>query len=188
MRVIAEHARQMRIGALVESEDGRQLAADEQGLEHHMVPGVLVKLLPGIRIAVGDRLKNRLHGTARAFAGAGNMLAGIGKDRETPIKGDQFPDVGGVKERFQPRLERLAIASLSRQYKSDAGGLVDAPVRGIPVGPRHRRGGTLLGLQFKIALAKLTRGIAEGEVDVLFAVRRLEPLDLAKKPISSCSR
>ena len=183
MRIVAQHAHQARIGAFVEPQDWRQLAAGEQRLQHHMIPSVLVELFHRERIAVSNRLEDRLHRAAGALARPGNVLPGVGIQRQSAIEGNQFPDVCGVEKRFQPRLECLAVASLACQHKGDAGGLIDAPIRRVPVRARGSSGSPLLGFEREITFAKLARGVAEGEIDILFAWRRFEPLDLGSEPV-----
>ena len=59
-----------------------QRAADEQRLQHHVVPAVLGELLLGVGAAVRDRLEHRAHVGARALRRLSFEPLGIGIERQ----------------------------------------------------------------------------------------------------------
>jgi hypothetical protein len=52
------------------------------------------------------------------------VLVCIRIKRQSSIKGDQLPNVGGIEERLQPRFEGGAIPRLAGQDKREARGLI----------------------------------------------------------------
>ena len=97
------------IGALVQPLDRMQRAADEQRLQHHVVPAVLGELLLGIGIAMRHRLEHRracwCACPRRAWA---SSRCGSGIERQAAIEGDLLADVGGAAELGEARGEGLA--------------------------------------------------------------------------------
>src|SRR5215813_12386141 len=58
---VDEHARKMRVAATVEILDRPEMRADEEGLHHHLVPGIFAKAFDRIGIAMSDGLEHGLH-------------------------------------------------------------------------------------------------------------------------------
>jgi hypothetical protein len=59
MSIFMQYARKFGVGAIIESKDGGESAANEERLQHHVVPTVLVEVVAGKGIVVSNRLKDR---------------------------------------------------------------------------------------------------------------------------------
>jgi hypothetical protein len=136
MRVVAEHAREGGIGPAVQTDDRGKRTADEERLQHHLVPGIFRQLLGRIGIAVCDRLEHHLHVRAQAFGRAQAMAGRIRVDRQAAVQHDQLGDVGRRAELREERFEALARV-VQREQQIEPGCLVDGePVRS-PAGTRR---------------------------------------------------
>ena len=92
-----------------------QRAADEQRLDHHLVPTVFGKLLDGIGVVMCDRLKYGFHVGAHTLAGALDITWLLRIKRQAAIKGDQLANIrrrekllktfGETRRRYRRRRE-----------------------------------------------------------------------------------
>jgi hypothetical protein len=101
-------ARELRAGALVQPLDRRQRAADEQRLQHHVVPAVIVEMRLRIRIAVRDRLEHHAHVGAQALADLRFERCRVRVERQAPVQRRQFGDIRRAAERPKAPGERRA--------------------------------------------------------------------------------
>src|SRR5688572_19660500 len=88
VRIVAQHAHQCWVAAMVQALDRIELAANEERFEDHVVPSILIELFHWIGVAVCDSLEDRLHCTARALAGSRNMQLRMRIKGQTAVEGD----------------------------------------------------------------------------------------------------
>ena len=126
---------------------GASATADEERLQHHVVPAVLVEMVPRIRVAVRDRLEDRPHVRAQPLA-------------DLEARGSRAPDRAagrGRARRARPhrrcgggRLKRLGErprpARAIRSARTRAAPSMLQPAR-VPARPRRLRGGEVRGGQ-----------------------------------------
>ena len=143
MGVVDENGRKLGVGPFVEALDRPQLRADEQRLEHHLVPGAAVEHLGRIRVAVGDRLEDRLDPGADPFGRPADQELGRREQRKPAIDGDELAEIGRPAQRFDRLREGVRVA-VAREEKRDAGRLIEgqagrveagANLVGLPGGP-----------------------------------------------------
>ena len=133
MRVVGEDLRQRRVGALVEPLDRRQRRANEERLQHHVVPAILGEILLRKRAAMRDRLEDRAHRGAQPFAHLPFERRGLRIERQATIERDRLANLGcAAKRHRRPRRNSLRARGKLEQ-RQDAGGLVDRPEPRIPV-------------------------------------------------------
>jgi hypothetical protein len=96
--VVDEHLRELGIGALGQALDRGEARADEHGLEHHLVPGALIKKFRRVGAAVGDRLEHRPDRRAHALGRDGQERGPAREERQSPQIGDALAQVRGPVE------------------------------------------------------------------------------------------
>ena len=116
---------------------GAELAADEQRLQHHLVPGFLGELLARVGVAVGHRLEHRRAcWCAMPSRGRASRSGLAGIERQAAIEGDQLADVGGLAQAESKRAgEGGLVAVVAGEQEGEAGRLVEAPAGRVPARP-----------------------------------------------------
>lgn len=108
-----------------QADDAVQRAADEQRLDHHLIPRALIEPLGRIGIADRDGFEHRQHVAAHALGSARRVLVLVGQQRQCLVKANQFGQVGGLEQ----AVERGKKAPILRpcEQQQDPGRLVPGP-------------------------------------------------------------
>jgi hypothetical protein len=161
VRVVAEHARQRRVGALVQADDRRRAAAHEKGLQHHLVPRVLV---PGARPDRGCRAprpRRPPHVRAHAFGRTQAVARRIGIQRQAAVEGHQLVDVGRGAELVEPPHEAIPVGSRWSAAAAPAPPGRRVQATGSSRDARARPAASVRGVERQRRLAELARDQAD---------------------------
>jgi len=107
--VVAEHASQLAVGARLQALDRRQAAADEERFEHHLIPGLLGKVLDGIGITVGHRLEDVLHVAAHTVGRARQVALGMRIERQAAQQRHLLAEIGAAQQTFEAPRHGIGI-------------------------------------------------------------------------------
>ena len=129
VRVVAEHSGQGRVAPRVQTDNRGQRAADEQRLQHQLIPRRLGELLRRIGIAVRHGLEDHPHVRPNALRRPQRVTRLVGVQRQAAIERDELPDVGGAAQPVEPRAHPRAVRRCSHKAGTRA-----------PPGPASSRG------------------------------------------------
>ena len=171
-----------RVSPTVQSDDGRERAADEQRLEHHLIPRRLGKLLRRIRDCGAPRLRRRpACSTERlpppAARSAADPGTAAGRDRTRRAR----PTSAALHSRSSLQAHLRAVGG-ARTEQVHAHSLVQRPVAGIPTRAARRRGREIRVGEGERCLADLPRDGAHQQVEIAIGDSGAASLDAVCEP------
>ena len=157
MGIVGQDEGEHRVGALIKSLNRVEPAADEQRLQYHLVPAIVVELLSRVRVAVGNRLEHRPHVGPQSLGRLRFQCVRVRIKRETAIKGNRLADIGrSAKVGKQPWKLLTERFRQSRNREHSSGG-VHRPAGRIPILARQPRLVEIIFTKIEIGLAKPAR-------------------------------